>query len=72
MILIYKTNHLLRSVVVPAGEHTITFEFKPNTYYAGIRVSFVGILIVYGGLLFLLYREFIKGKRERQVNRTEN
>jgi hypothetical protein len=59
---IYKTNHLLRSVVVPAGEHTITFEFKPNTYYAGIRVSFVGFLIVYGGLLFLLYREFIKGK----------
>ena len=61
---INKTNHILRSMVIPEGKHTITLEFKPSTYYAGIRISWVGLSIVYIGLLILLYRTYgekIKG-----------
>ncbi len=49
---IYKTNHILRSLVVPAGTHTITLNFHPGTYYTGIMISWLGWAITYLGLLF--------------------
>ncbi len=55
---IYKTNHLLRSVVVPVGEHQLTFIFHPRTYYTGIKLSLAGMLIIYLGLLGALWREY--------------
>ncbi len=61
---IYKTNHLLRSVVVPAGEHHLTLTFHPRTYYTGIKLSLAGMLIIYLGLLRALWREY--GERLRR------
>ena len=55
---IYKTNHILRSVIVPAGLHTITMEFKPTTYYMGIRISLIGWIITYIGIIVMLYRNY--------------
>ncbi len=54
---IMKTNHLIRSMFVPAGEHTITMEFHPDSYYLGTTISWIGFLLAYAGILFLLYRE---------------
>jgi hypothetical protein len=50
---IYKTNYVLRSVVVPAGRHTVEFKYYSATYKLGLTVSFVGwgiaaVLIVIG------------------------
>lgn len=36
---IIKTNYVLRSVVVPAGPHTITFQFAPRSFTIGLLVS---------------------------------
>ena len=36
---IYKTNYILRSVVVPAGHHEITYSFDPPLYNAGWNLS---------------------------------
>jgi hypothetical protein len=33
---ILKSNYLLRSIVIPAGSHTVKFEFKPESYYSNI------------------------------------
>lgn len=55
---IYKTNHLLRSVIVPEGLHTIKFVFKPQVYYSGVYISLVGILVVYLGIFFFSYKEY--------------
>ncbi|NOX37392.1 MAG: YfhO family protein [Calditrichaeota bacterium] len=54
---IYKTNHVLRSVWMPAGEHRLQFIFRPASFFLGIRLSLIGFLIVYVGLAFALYRE---------------
>ena len=61
---IYKTNHILRSMVVPAGNHTITLEFKPKTYFAGVTASWVGLLLTYLGLAFFLWRTHGEKRRE--------
>ena len=65
---IYKTNHILRSMVVPAGQNTITLEFKPQTYYSGITISWIGWIITYLGLAFFLYREFGEKWRKKLAN----
>ena len=53
---IYKTNHILRSVVVPAGKHTVTMEFQPSTYHQSVWISWLGWMVVYLGLAFLGFR----------------
>jgi len=36
---IYKTNYLLRGVEIPAGSHTLEFEFRPKSHTWGVPVS---------------------------------
>jgi len=36
---IYKTNYILRSVIVPKGGHTVTFKFDPPLYNIGWNLS---------------------------------
>lgn len=55
---IYKTDHHIRSVVIPQGQHQIEFYFHPHSYYTGLKISLISLLITYILLLYLLYREF--------------
>ncbi|UCF64992.1 MAG: hypothetical protein JSW33_03935 [bacterium] len=55
---IYKTNHLLRSVVVPAGTHTLKFYFEPKSYYAGLRVSLISLVAIYVLVLLSLLIQY--------------
>lgn len=57
---IYKTNHIIRSMVVPAGKHTIHLNFYPVNYFTGVTISWIGWLIVYGGLLFFGFMAYRK------------
>jgi Bacterial membrane protein YfhO len=56
---IVKVNYLLRGLSVPAGNHKIRFEFKPDSYYTGAKLSLIsGIisyLLLFGGI-FLLWK----------------
>jgi hypothetical protein len=36
---IYKTNYVLRSIMVPSGEHTVTFSFNPPLYAMGLTLT---------------------------------
>lgn len=55
---IFKTNHLLRSVIVPQGKHTVKFNFHPKSYYAGLRISLVSLLVTYLLILFFGFRQY--------------
>ncbi|MGC8824283.1 MAG: YfhO family protein [Bacteroidales bacterium] len=41
-----RANYILRTMVVPAGEHTIEFKFEPATYYLGQKIAMIGSVIV--------------------------
>jgi uncharacterized membrane protein YfhO len=54
---------LFRAVPVPAGEHTLVYEFKPRSVYLGAGISGLALLALVVGLVvtfrkqlaFLLY-----------------
>ena len=41
-----RVNYLLRGMKIPAGEHEIVFEFKPQTFADGEKVSLASSLII--------------------------
>lgn len=46
---IFRADFAFRAVSVPEGTHTVRFVYKPDSFYNGLKISFVSFL----GLLFL-------------------
>ena len=55
---IVKVNNIFRGVVVPVGEHTITFEYKPKSFYWGVIITIISSIVVIG--MFVWVRKYSK------------
>jgi hypothetical protein len=60
---IARANFVLRALEVPAGNHKITFEFKPNSYYVGSQISGISSAFI----LLLLFGLSLKAYKERKA-----
>ncbi len=59
-----RVNYLLRGLIIPPGEHTVVFEFKPESYYKGEKVSLAGslaLLLILAAALIYEVRKKLKG-----------
>ena len=57
---IYRANYILRTVKVPAGDHTIEMKFNPSSYQIGKNLSLAGSVIFAlfaAGMLFLYVKK---------------
>jgi hypothetical protein len=63
---IVRTNHTFRGVVVPAGNHTVEFTFRPAALYTGFYLYLAGFALLALYAVFLLVRH-----RGRAVPATE-
>ncbi|MFN8515512.1 MAG: YfhO family protein [Chloroflexia bacterium] len=52
---IHRTNYLFRGVIVPPGEHTVGFVYRPASVRNGLAISALALVIIIG-LLFLTSR----------------
>jgi uncharacterized membrane protein YfhO len=43
---IYRTNYLFRGIVVPAGQHTVMFVYRPVSALIGAGISLVALAII--------------------------
>ena len=62
----FRANYVLRSMIVPAGQHEITWKFKPTVYYTGGTISLISSLLV---LLFFFGVLFLELKQKLTVNK---
>ncbi|MEP6465046.1 MAG: YfhO family protein [Parafilimonas sp.] len=53
---IIRTDYVLRGLAVPAGNHTIRFEFKPASFYDSLTIETIASAIVW---LLLIYTAFV-------------
>lgn len=64
----YKTDYLLRSIVVPKGKHKVEFKFHPDTYYTGKSISIGANLL----LIFIIFTGGIGVYRTRKSKEIPN
>jgi len=56
----FRADYILRSMVIPAGNHEIVFEFKPQSYKTGNAISLASsilLILVIGGAVFVEYKK---------------
>ena len=58
----FRTNYVLRGMVVPAGEHEISFIFKPSSYIVGNKISLASSVI----LILLTAGYFLSVMKKKQ------
>lgn len=61
---ILRVNYVLRALIVPEGEHTITFRFRPDAYFIGNKITLAGswlvLLIFVGSVIYSIRRQLKK------------
>jgi len=57
---IYITDHLIRSVFLTQGKHQVHFRFRPFSFYLGIAISSLTLLLM---LLSLIFSTFLNRKK---------
>jgi hypothetical protein len=57
-----RVNYLLRGLPIPKGQHTVVFEFKPNAYYAGIKINMISSIIIILLLIAALVKYYLDHK----------
>jgi len=60
----FRSNYVIRGLVVPAGKHEIKFIFHPDIYYSTEKISYASSVILLIALLLFLGLSFRKKKTE--------
>jgi hypothetical protein len=59
-----RANYVLRSLVVPAGDHTLVFKFEPSSYFIGKQITLISSSLLILLVLFTTYWEFFVRRKE--------
>jgi hypothetical protein len=60
----FRTNYVLRGMVVPAGNHKIEFKFEPTSYFLGKKISIISSIILLLGVIGAIFYSLKKAKTD--------
>ena len=63
---IFRANYLLRAMNIPAGQHEIRMEFRPDSVRKGNAIASIFIVMMYAIVLGLIAGTLIKRGRQRK------
>ena len=63
---IFRANYLLRAMNIPAGQHDIRMEFRPDSVRKGNTIASIFIVIMYATVLGSIAGTLIKRGRQRK------
>ena len=63
---IFRANYLLRAMNIPAGQHDIRMEFRPDSIRKGNTIATICILIMYATVLGVIAGTLVKRGRQRK------
>ena len=70
-----RVNYVLRALNLPAGNHTVTFEFKPQSVERAESISVASIILIYivclGALACVVGRRFMPRRKKHDGGNTE-
>jgi hypothetical protein len=64
-------NYVQRGMKVPAGKHTIVFEFHPDSYYTGENMAMIGSILVFVFLIGGVYLQIRANKKKSETTETQ-
>ena len=63
---IFRANYLLRAMNIPAGQHEIRMEFRPDSIRKGNTIAIIFIVIMYATVLGVIAGTLVKRGRQRK------
>jgi uncharacterized membrane protein YfhO len=65
---IYKTDHAIQSIIIPAGNHSIVLRFDPDSFNLNLKISYASAGILYIIViisLIMMYKDIILEKLKK-------
>jgi len=65
----FRTDYVLRAMIIPAGKHEIVFKFEPKVYSIGESISLISSLLLIILLIGGLYYEFMQTYKQKNKSK---
>lgn len=54
---IYRANYAFRAVLVPSGNHMVTFKYQPQSFFLGLKTTIISLILLVGLVFVLIWRK---------------